>query len=78
MSQNDKEKRDTRKKFEIADDSNENEEEKKGYNYLALGISLGMIFGISIGSALEQPALGISLGMLFGTAYGLIMNRKQS
>lgn len=77
MSRKDKENQDKRKKFEIADDSNENGKEgKEGYNYLALGISLGMIFGISIGSALEQPALGISMGILFGTAYGLLMNRK--
>lgn len=78
MSQNDKEKQDKRKRFEIVDDSSENDEEgKNGHNYLALGISLGMIFGISVGSVLEQPAIGISLGILLGTAFGVIMNRKQ-
>lgn len=74
MSKSDKEKQDKRKRFEIVDDSSENGEEG---NYLALGISLGMIFGISVGSVLEQPAIGISLGILLGTAFGLIMNRKQ-
>lgn len=43
---------------------------------LALGISLGMLFGISIGSAMDNLALGMALGTGFGCSIGLILERR--
>ena len=43
---------------------------------LALGISLGMLFGISLGSAMDNLALGLALGTGFGCSIGLILERR--
>ena len=53
------------------------EEEKNGQkNYLALGVSLGMLFGISIGSAMDNLGAGMAIGTGFGTSLGLIFQKK--
>ena len=58
----------------------EKEEKKEGtsYNYMALGISLGMLLGISFGTLYDKLALGISVGTSFGISLGLIFNSKNS
>lgn len=42
----------------------------------AEGMSLGMCFGLLIGTALKNTALGISLGMLLGLAAGMCIPKK--
>jgi len=46
----------------------------KGY-YAALGIGIGMTFGISIGAAFFQVGSGVSIGMMFGMFLGMIVGR---
>lgn len=80
MSKKENEKLDKRKRFELEADSDENtgtEEGKTGHNNLAIGISLGMVFGVSVGNLMGQLAFGISFGMLIGLAIGVAMDRKQ-
>lgn len=41
---------------------------------LALGISLGMLFGTAIGSINDNIELWLPMGMMFGTALGIIFS----
>lgn len=55
----------------------QNNEEENGKNYLSLGISLGMLFGISVGKVIfGNIAIGISISTLIGVAIGLYLENK--
>jgi hypothetical protein len=41
---------------------------------LALGISLGMMFGTAIGSINDNIELWLPMGVMFGTALGIIFS----
>ena len=41
---------------------------------LALGISLGMLFGTAIGSINDDIELWLPVGVMFGVAFGLIFS----
>lgn len=68
------------KEFEVKEkDVEEATPEKKKTDArpnLALGLSLGMLFGLSIGSAMGNLALGIAIGTGFGCSIGLILERR--
>ncbi len=41
---------------------------------LAIGIGLGVVFGV----ALDNVAIGISLGLVFGVSFSTLQNAKKS
>ncbi len=51
-------------------------DDKKGKSKdrLALGISLGMLFGTAIGSINDNIEFWLPMGMMFGTALGIIFS----
>lgn len=44
---------------------------------LALGISLGMLFGTAVGSIDDDIALWIPIGVMFGVVFGLIEDKEE-
>ena len=60
---------------EIKKEENE-KETKPEKNYLALGISLGMLLGISLGSLYDNMGIGLAIGSSFGISIGSILNAK--
>ena len=44
---------------------------------LALGISLGMLFGTAVGSIDDDIALWIPIGVMFGVVFGLIFSEEE-
>ena len=47
-----------------------------GVNYISLGVSLGMLFSVAIGSGSGNLAMGISVGIMLGTAFGIGIKKK--
>lgn len=47
-------------------------EDKKSNHRLAVGIGLGLPFGVVLGMLLDNPGMGIALGLIFGICYGVI------
>ena len=68
------------KEFEVKEKNAEGatpEEKKTGARpNLAMGLSLGMLFGLSIGSAMGNLALGIAIGTGFGCSLGLLFEKR--
>ena len=46
-------------------------------NFLSLGISLGMLFGICIGSGTGNLALGMSVGILIGVLFSFCRKKNK-
>lgn len=51
-----------------------NTDKGKPKDRLALGISLGMMFGTVIGSINDNIELWLPMGVMFGTALGIIFS----
>lgn len=51
-------------------------EQKRRDSRLAIGITLGMLFGISIGSVFESTGTGMCIGILLGVAVGATPTKR--
>lgn len=67
------------------EENKSNEQERVGYKYQNMGMSIGMCFGVSIGLAFGNllfahgttgMCLGIPIGMLLGMAVGAAKDKK--
>lgn len=49
---------------------------KNDTNYVALGIPLGMLFGMVLGTLINNLPIGMCFGMFIGTTVGSLLNKK--
>ena len=50
--------------------------EGKKPSYIGMGIPLGILFGLSLGTAMGKQGLGISLGLLVGLLFDTMLEER--
>ncbi len=51
-------------------------EEKKGTDYLGVGLGLGVAMGASLGMLMDNIGFGIAIGTSLGVVFGTAMNQR--
>jgi xanthine/uracil permease len=51
---------------------NNNQNNRLFILFLSMGTGIGIIFGVSLGTAFDNIGLGISLGISFGAGIGIV------
>ena len=51
---------------------NNNQNNRLFILFLSMGTGIGIIFGVSLGTAFDNIGLGISLGISFGAGLGIV------